>query len=48
MTSVVSVPMTPGAGGLPLGLQIAGRRFEDDLVMRVAAAWEPSPGFRIY
>ena len=48
---VVSVPMTPGAGGLPLGLQIAGRRFEDDLVMRAAAAWEraqpwesPAPG----
>jgi Asp-tRNA(Asn)/Glu-tRNA(Gln) amidotransferase A subunit family amidase len=37
---VVSVPMAPGSGGLPLGLQIAGRRFEDELVMRAAAAWE--------
>ena len=32
--------MAPGSGGLPLGLQIAGRRFEDDLVLRAAAAWE--------
>ena len=32
--------MAPGTGGLPLGLQIAGRRFEDDLVLRAAAAWE--------
>ncbi len=32
--------MAPGAGGLPLGLQIVGRRFEDDLVLRAAAAWE--------
>ena len=37
---VISVPMAPGSGGLPLGLQIAGRRFEDDLVLRAAAAWE--------
>jgi aspartyl-tRNA(Asn)/glutamyl-tRNA(Gln) amidotransferase subunit A len=37
---VISVPMSPGSGGLPLGLQIAGRRFEDDLVLRAAAAWE--------
>ena len=37
---VVSVPMAPGSDGLPLGLQIAGRRFEDDLVLRAAAAWE--------
>jgi len=36
----ISVPMAPGSGGLPLGLQIAGRRFEDDLVLRAAAAWE--------
>ena len=32
--------MTPGASGLPLGLQIVGRRCEDDLVLRAAAAWE--------
>jgi Asp-tRNA(Asn)/Glu-tRNA(Gln) amidotransferase A subunit family amidase len=37
---VVSVPMAPGAGGLPLGLQIAARRYEDDLLVRAAAAWE--------
>ena len=36
----ISVPMAPGSGGLPLGLQIVGRRFEDDLVLRAAAAWE--------
>jgi Asp-tRNA(Asn)/Glu-tRNA(Gln) amidotransferase A subunit family amidase len=36
----ISVPMGPGTGGLPLGLQIVGRRFEDDLVLRAAAAWE--------
>ena len=37
---VVSVPMAPGSSGLPLGLQIAGRRYEDDLVLRAAAVWE--------
>ena len=37
---VISVPMAPGSGGLPLGLQIAGRRFQDDLVLRAAALWE--------
>jgi aspartyl-tRNA(Asn)/glutamyl-tRNA(Gln) amidotransferase subunit A len=36
----ISVPMAPGSGGLPLGLQIVGRRFEDDVVLRAAAAWE--------
>ena len=36
----ISVPMAAGSGGLPLGLQIVGRRFEDDLVLRAAAAWE--------
>jgi hypothetical protein len=36
----ISVPMAAGTGGLPLGLQIVGRRFEDDLVLRAAAAWE--------
>ena len=28
------------ADGLPVGLQIVGRRFEDGLVLRAAAAWE--------
>jgi Asp-tRNA(Asn)/Glu-tRNA(Gln) amidotransferase A subunit family amidase len=36
----ISVPMARGSSGLPLGLQIVGRRFEDDLVLRAAAAWE--------
>ncbi|MDX6621578.1 MAG: aspartyl-tRNA(Asn)/glutamyl-tRNA(Gln) amidotransferase subunit [Gaiellales bacterium] len=36
----ISLPMAPGSGDLPLGLQIVGRRFEDDLVLRAAAAWE--------
>jgi Asp-tRNA(Asn)/Glu-tRNA(Gln) amidotransferase A subunit family amidase len=36
----ITVPMAAGSGGLPLGLQIVGRRFEDDLVLRAAAAWE--------
>jgi len=36
----ITVPMGPGSGGLPLGLQMVGRRFEDDLVLRAAAAWE--------
>ena len=44
---VVSVPMAPGSSGLPLGLQIAGRRFEDDLVLRAAAAWERAQPWEI-
>ena len=28
------------AGGLPIGLQIAGRRFDDLGVLRLARAWE--------
>jgi Asp-tRNA(Asn)/Glu-tRNA(Gln) amidotransferase A subunit family amidase len=36
----ISVPMARGSSDLPLGLQIVGRRFEDDLVLRAAAAWE--------
>ena len=43
----ISVPMAPGSGGLPLGLQIAGRRFEDDLVLRAAAAWERAQPWEI-
>jgi aspartyl-tRNA(Asn)/glutamyl-tRNA(Gln) amidotransferase subunit A len=26
--------------GMPIGLQIVGRRFEDPLVLAAAAAWE--------
>jgi hypothetical protein len=36
----MSVPMGAAEDGLPVGLQIVGRRFEDDLVLRAAAAWE--------
>ena len=28
------------AGDLPIGMQIVGRHFEDDVVLRVARAWE--------
>jgi Asp-tRNA(Asn)/Glu-tRNA(Gln) amidotransferase A subunit family amidase len=36
----LSVPMGYSPDGLPLGMQIIGRRFEDDVVLRVGAAWE--------
>jgi Asp-tRNA(Asn)/Glu-tRNA(Gln) amidotransferase A subunit family amidase len=36
----MSVPMGTAEHGLPIGLQIIGRRFEDALVLRAAAAWE--------
>jgi Asp-tRNA(Asn)/Glu-tRNA(Gln) amidotransferase A subunit family amidase len=36
----MSVPMGAAEHGLPVGLQIVGRRFEDALVLRAAAAWE--------
>jgi aspartyl-tRNA(Asn)/glutamyl-tRNA(Gln) amidotransferase subunit A len=36
----VSVPAGWTAGGLPVGLQIVGRRLEDALVLRAAAAFE--------
>ncbi len=36
----VSVPCGLCAKGLPVGLQIAGRRLEDDLVLRMAAEFE--------
>ena len=35
-----------GANGLPLSLQIAGRHFEDDLVLRVGDAYEKATAFR--
>jgi Asp-tRNA(Asn)/Glu-tRNA(Gln) amidotransferase A subunit family amidase len=38
----MSVPMGTAEHGLPIGLQIVGRRFEDDVVLRAAAAWERS------
>ena len=36
----VSVPCGFSPQGLPVGLQIAGRAFEDDLVLKVAHAYE--------
>jgi Asp-tRNA(Asn)/Glu-tRNA(Gln) amidotransferase A subunit family amidase len=36
----MSVPMGTAERGLPVGLQIVGRRFEDEVVLRAAAAWE--------
>ena len=36
----ITVPMGLGDNGLPVGLHIVGRRFDDPLVLRAAAAWE--------
>ena len=36
----ISVPMGGAEEGLPVGLQITGRRFDDATVLRAAAAWE--------
>jgi Asp-tRNA(Asn)/Glu-tRNA(Gln) amidotransferase A subunit family amidase len=36
----ISVPCAHGAGGLPIGLQISGRLFDDLGVLRVARAFE--------
>jgi Asp-tRNA(Asn)/Glu-tRNA(Gln) amidotransferase A subunit family amidase len=36
----ISVPAGFGPDGLPIGLQIIGRRYEDHVVLRAAAAWE--------
>jgi aspartyl-tRNA(Asn)/glutamyl-tRNA(Gln) amidotransferase subunit A len=36
----MSVPMGTAEHGLPVGLQIVGRRLQDDVVLRAAAAWE--------
>ncbi len=36
----LSVPMGTAEHGLPVGLQIVGRRFDDDLVLAAGAAWE--------
>jgi aspartyl-tRNA(Asn)/glutamyl-tRNA(Gln) amidotransferase subunit A len=42
---VVSVPMGFAPPGLPLGLQIIGRRREDDLALRLAHAYEQAAGW---
>jgi aspartyl-tRNA(Asn)/glutamyl-tRNA(Gln) amidotransferase subunit A len=36
----LSIPCGKTAGGLPMGLQIVGRAFEEDMVLRVGAALE--------
>ena len=41
----MSVPMGTAEHGLPVGLQIVGRRFDDDVVLRAAAAWERDAGW---
>jgi aspartyl-tRNA(Asn)/glutamyl-tRNA(Gln) amidotransferase subunit A len=38
----LAVPCGFGASGLPLSLQIIGRRFEDATVLRVGHAYEQS------
>jgi Asp-tRNA(Asn)/Glu-tRNA(Gln) amidotransferase A subunit family amidase len=44
----ISIPVAQNEGGLPIGLQIVGRRFADNTVLSVAAAYErayPWPAF---
>jgi amidase len=41
----ISVP-SGIVNGLPVGMQIVGRRFEDDVVLRAAYAYQESGGFR--
>jgi aspartyl-tRNA(Asn)/glutamyl-tRNA(Gln) amidotransferase subunit A len=36
----ISLPMGFGGGGLPVGLQVMGRRFDDATVLTLAAAYE--------
>ncbi len=40
MQPAAAVPIGLGANGLPVSLQIVGRRFEDNLVLRAAKAYE--------
>jgi Asp-tRNA(Asn)/Glu-tRNA(Gln) amidotransferase A subunit family amidase len=39
-TPTIAIPMGFSSGGLPLSMQIAGRPFEEELVLRVADAYE--------
>lgn len=41
----ISVPSGLDASGLPLGLQVLGRAFDEETVLRVAAAIEAAAGF---
>ncbi|HEX5361878.1 MAG TPA: amidase family protein [Fluviicoccus sp.] len=38
---VVAMPVSKNAQGLPIGLQLVGRRFEDWQLLAVAKAMEP-------
>ena len=40
----VSVPCGLSATGLPLGMQVMGRPFDEATILRVAAAWEATSG----
>ena len=39
-TPAVSVPCGVAANGLPIGLQIAGRAWDEPTILRIAAAYE--------
>jgi Asp-tRNA(Asn)/Glu-tRNA(Gln) amidotransferase A subunit family amidase len=40
------VPVSRSAEGLPIGVQVAGRPFADELVLEVAAALDSEFGYR--
>jgi aspartyl-tRNA(Asn)/glutamyl-tRNA(Gln) amidotransferase subunit A len=42
----ISVPVGLSADGLPLGLQITGRAFDEETVLRVAQILENAASFR--
>lgn len=41
----VSVPCGPAPGGLPVGLQLMGRSYDDATVLRAAHAYEQAAGW---
>jgi aspartyl-tRNA(Asn)/glutamyl-tRNA(Gln) amidotransferase subunit A len=41
----ISVPAGLGAGGLPLGLQVIGRAFDEETMFKVAGVLEEAAGF---
>jgi aspartyl-tRNA(Asn)/glutamyl-tRNA(Gln) amidotransferase subunit A len=41
----ISVPVGLSKKGLPLGLQVIGKMFDEDLVLRVGGALEEMAGF---
>ncbi len=43
----VTIPIGSGEGGLPMGLQVAGRRMDDEGVLRVARALEGISGWEV-